>query len=53
MQEVKVTKIQIGLWNAIILMVTFAIASIPAALLVGLIYVGILALLGTVGITLF
>jgi len=36
MNEVKVTKIQIGLWNAIVLMVTFAIAAIPAAFIVTL-----------------
>lgn len=33
MQEVKVTKIQIGLWNAIVLVTTFMIASIPAIII--------------------
>jgi len=50
MTEVKVTKIEIGLWNAISLMVTFAIAAIPAMLIIGLISFLMFFLITTLGI---
>lgn len=53
MNEVKVTKIQIGLWNATVLMVTFAIAIIPAALILGIVGVCLYWILLTAGVAFF
>jgi len=46
MQEVTVTKIQIGFWNAMILMVTFVLASIPALIIVSIIYACVAIIVG-------